>query len=122
MNSEESFFESDVVQQKLTDIKETYTQLLKISSGLAEFSPSERLDHINKTLELIAKQKVFYSRLALASHKISGDENDEEATFVKEKIDTLSAQYSGGLNLMLILQQMEDKLRSWKKEIQDAES
>jgi len=122
MNSEESFFESDVVQQELTDIQETYTQLLKISSGLAEFSPSERLDHINKTLELIAKQKVFYSRLALASHNISGDENDEEATFVKEKIDTLSAQYSGGLNLMLILQQMEDKLRSWKKEIQDAES
>ena len=122
MNSEESFFESDVVQQELTDIQETYTQLIKISSGLAEFSPSERLDHINKTLELIAKQKVFYSRLALASHNISGDENDEEATFVKEKIDTLSAQYSGGLNLMLILQQMEDKLRSWKKEIQDAES
>tara|TARA_X000000368_G_scaffold169176_1_gene133464 strand:- start:49 stop:417 length:369 start_codon:yes stop_codon:yes gene_type:complete len=122
MNSEESFFESDVVQKELTDIQETYTQLLKISSGLAEFSPSERLDHINKTLELIAKQKVFYSRLALASHNISGDENDEEATFVKEKIDTLSAQYSGGLNLMLILQQMEDKLRSWKKEIQDAES
>ena len=122
MNEDESFFESDVVQQELTDIQETYTQLLKISAGLAEFSPRERLEHIEKTLELIAKQKVFYSRLALASHNISGDENDEEASFVKEKIDTLSAQYSGGLNLMLILQQMEDKLRSWKKEIQDAES
>ena len=48
--------------------------------------------------------------------------NDEEASFVKEKIDTLSAQYSGGLNLMLILQQMEDKLRAWRKELKDAES
>ena len=122
MNEDESFFESDVVQQELTDIQETYTQLLKISAGLADFSPRERLEHIEKTLELIAKQKVFYSRLSLASHNISGDENDEEASFVKEKIDTLSAQYSGGLNLMLILQQMEDKLRAWRKELKDAES
>ena len=36
MNSDESFFESDVVQQELTDIQETYTQLLKISAGLAD--------------------------------------------------------------------------------------
>ena len=122
MNEDESFFESDVVQQELTDIQETYTQLLKISAGLADFSPKERLEHNEKTLELIAKQKVFYSRLALASLNISGDENDEEASFVKEKIDTLSAQYSGGLNLMLILQQMEDKLRAWRKELKDAES
>ena len=122
MNEDESFFESDVVQQELTDIQETYTQLLKISAGLADFSPRERLEHIEKTLELIAKQKVFYSRRALASHNITGDDNDEEASFVKEKIDTLSAQYSGGLNLMLILQQMEDKLRAWRKELKDAES
>ena len=54
MNEDESFFESDVVQQELTAIQQTYTQLLKISAGLADFSPRERLEHIEKTLELIA--------------------------------------------------------------------
>ena len=68
--SEESFFKSDVVVEELQDIQKTYTDLLKMSAGLAEFSPKERLDHIEKTLELIAKQKVFYARLALASHGI----------------------------------------------------
>ena len=115
------FFKSDVVQEELEDIQTTYTDLLKMSAGLSTISPEERLDHINKTLELIAKQKVFYSRLALASHGI--DEEDEDASFVKEKIDTLSTQYSGGMNLMFILQSMEDKLLGWKKELtEDAES
>tara|TARA_B100000212_G_scaffold317869_1_gene273851 strand:+ start:1768 stop:2124 length:357 start_codon:yes stop_codon:yes gene_type:complete len=114
------FFKSDVVQEELEDIQSTYTDLLKMSAGLSTFSPAERLDHINKTLELIAKQKVFYSRLALASHGI--DEEDEDAAFVKDKIDTLSTQYSGGMNLMVILQSMEDKLMVWKKELSDAES
>ena len=114
MNSEESFFESDVVQQELTDIQETYTQLLKISSGLAEFSPSERLDHINKTLELIAKQKVFYARLQLAAHSVNDDDTAKE---IKDRIEEMSGNYAPGLNLTVILDTMEEKLRYWRQQI-----
>jgi hypothetical protein len=72
---------------------------------------------------LIAKQKVFYSRLALASHGMDPtDENDNEAKYVKDRIDLLSQEYSGGLNLMMILQTMEDKLQAWRKELRDAKS
>lgn len=118
----ESFFKSDVVIDELNDIQETYTDLLQMSQDLSNFSPSERLDHINKTLELIAKQKVFYSRLALASHGLDPDQDTEEVQYVKERIDMLSNQYSGGMNLLAILDQMETKLRSWKQEIRNAES
>jgi len=118
----ESFFKSDVVVEELEDIQKTYTDLLKMSQNLSEFSPSERLDHINKTLELIAKQKVFYARLALASHGLDPDEDTEEVNYVKDRIDMLSTEYSGGMNLLAILDQMETKLRNWKKEIRDAES
>ena len=31
-------------------------------------------------------------------------------------------EYSGGLNLMMILQTMEDKLQVWRKELRDAKS
>ena len=34
----------------------------------------------------------------------------------------MSKQYSGGMDLMMILQTMEDKLQSWRKEIKDAQS
>jgi len=118
--TDDKFFESDAVRTELEDIQKTYTDLLKMSAGLSDFTPEERLDHIEKTLELIAKQKVFYARLALASHGMSPDDGNEEASFVKERIDTMSKQYSGGMDLMMILQTMEDKLQGWRKEIKNA--
>jgi hypothetical protein len=118
---DDPFFQSDAVRTELEDIQTTYTDLLKMSAGLSEFSPEERLDHIEKTLELIAKQKVFYARLALASHGVSPEDANEEAAFVKDRIDTMSKQYSGGMDLMMILQTMEEKLQGWRKEIRDAQ-
>ena len=117
------FFKSEVVKEEIDEIQECYTQLLKMSAGLSEFAPEQRLEHVEKTLELIAKQKVFYSRLALASHGVNpDDEENEEVKFIKERIDKLSMQYSGGMNLMMILQTMEDKLHTWRKELKDAQS
>tara|TARA_B100001142_G_C14304773_1_gene644336 strand:- start:1059 stop:1427 length:369 start_codon:yes stop_codon:yes gene_type:complete len=121
--TDNEFFKSDVVKDEVEQIQECYTELLKMSSGLKEFNPEQRLEHVEKTLELIAKQKVFYSRLALASHGMDPtDENDKEAKYVKDRIDLLSQEYSGGLNLMMILQTMEDKLQVWRKELKDAKS
>lgn len=121
--TDNEFFKSDVVKDEVEQIQECYTELLKMSSGLKEFNPEQRLEHVEKTLELIAKQKVFYSRLALASHGMDPtDENDSEAKYVKDRIDLLSQEYSGGLNLMMILQTMEDKLQVWRKELKDAKS
>lgn len=120
--TDDKFFESDAVRTELEDIQKTYTDLLKMSAGLSDFTTEERLDHIEKTLELIAKQKVFYARLALASHGMSPDDGNEEASFVKERIDTMSKQYSGGMDLMMILQTMEDKLQGWRREIKNAKS
>ena len=37
--TEENFFDSDVVRQELEDIQTTYTELLKMSNKLQEFSP-----------------------------------------------------------------------------------
>lgn len=110
----ESFFQSEMVTEDLEDIQETYTELLKMSAGLSDFSPQERLDHIEKTLELVAKQKIFYARLALASHEVTGDEAKE----AKARIDFMAEQHSGGLNLLMILDQMETKLQTWRKELQ----
>ena len=69
------------------------------------------LDHVNKTLELIAKQKVFYARLALLSHQ------DEEAREIKLRIDTMTKMYSNGKHINQVLDEMEEKLRQIKKSL-----
>ena len=117
----ENFFDSDVVRNELEQIQECYTELLKMSAGLKEFNPHERLEHIEKTLELVAKQKVFYARLNLMQQHVDleaeGEENDIKA--IKDKIDKCSSVYSGGQNLMAVLDAMEQKLLTWRKGLLD---
>ena len=110
------FFKSEVVQEELEQIQECYTELLKMSAGLKDFSPKERLDHIEKTLELVAKQKVFYARLQLAANELQDDDSAKE---IKSRIEMMSTEYSGGMNLTYVLDQMENKLRSWRKELKE---
>ena len=114
----DDFFQSDVVRNSLEDIQVTYTELLKMSAGFAEYDIKKRVEHIDKTLELIAKQKVFYARLALASHE---DDSDDAVEYIKDRVDTLSFKTTGGMDLMSVLQVMEDKLLGWKKEMSDAQ-
>lgn len=117
MTEANEFFNSDLVREEIQDIQTTYEELLKMSNKLQEFSPQERLDHINKTLELIAKQKVFYARLALASHHVEENQRDGSVAEMKDRIDTMSQMYSGGLDLTMVLDQMESKLKEWKTQI-----
>ena len=114
MTEDFDFFKSEVVQKELESIQECYTELLKMSAGLKEFNPHERLEHIEKTLELVAKQKVFYARLQLAANELQDDDSAKE---IKSRIEMMSTEYSGGMNLTMVLDQMENKLRGWRKEL-----
>ncbi len=116
MTEDFDFFKSEVVQEELEAIQECYTELLKMSAGLKEFNPTERLEHIEKTLELVAKQKVFYARLQLAANELQDDDSAKE---IKKRIEMMSTEYSGGLNLTMVLDQMENKLRTWRKELRE---
>ena len=111
------FMQSEVVQSELEQIQQCYTELLQMSAGLKDFSPKERLDHIEKTLELVAKQKVFYARLQLAANELQDDDSAKE---IKSRIEMMSTEYSGGMNLTMVLDQMENKLRSWRKELKES--
>jgi uncharacterized protein with PhoU and TrkA domain len=102
----EPFYESDVVRDELKEMENLYIQLAKMSMHFNSLEEDEKLDHIEKTLELIAKQKVFYARLALMSHE------DEEAREVKYRIDTMTEMYSNGKHINQVLDEMEEKLLS----------
>jgi hypothetical protein len=118
----DEFFKSEIVQEELNELQSTYTDLLKMSQSFEGFDNGQKIEHINKTLELIAKQKVFYSRLEMMANYVEEEGDDEsEVKSMKNRIDTMSSIYAGGGgqgNLLAILQVMEDKLIGWKKELQ----
>jgi hypothetical protein len=111
----DNFFKSELVQEELIEMQRSYNDLLSMSQNLQSFNPEEKLEHIEKTLELISKQKVFYARLQLMSHQ--AEEN--EAVNMKSRIDTLSMMFSGQ-GLLQILDEMEAKLIKWKNEITES--
>jgi len=112
--TDSDFFHAPVVQEELEAIQDCYTELLKMSAGLKDFNPQERLEHIEKTLELVAKQKVFYARLQLAANEL---QDDDSAKAIKDNIERMQFDYGGGLNLTTILDTMEGKLRHWREEL-----
>jgi hypothetical protein len=105
----DAFYESDVVRDELREMENLYLQLAKMSMHFSSLDGEEKADHIEKTLELIAKQKVFYARLALMSHE------DEEAREVKYRIDTMTEMYSNGKHINQVLDEMEQKLQNLRK-------
>ena len=106
----EPFYESEVVRDEMRSMEDLYVALAQQSMNFAS-GDIDRKDHVNKTLELIAKQKVFYARLALLSHQ------DEEAREIKLRIDTMTKMYSNGKHINQVLDEMEEKLRLIKKEL-----
>ena len=55
----------------------------------------------------------------MSNYVTDGDDGSTEAVKeVKERIDQVSQIYSGGNNLLNILQAMEDKLLCWKKDLE----
>lgn len=116
----EEFFKSEIVQEELNDLQSTYTELLRMSQDFGGFDTDMKIGHINKTLELIAKQKVFYSRIEMMANYFEEDgDKESEVQEMKQRIDTMSNLYTNGDgNLLQILQVMETKLLTWKKNLQ----
>ena len=121
MSTADDFLKSEVIKEELDDLQRTYTELLSMSQDFSSYDKEGQIDHINKTLELIAKQKVFYARLQLMEQHITyeEDEKDSEVMDMKKRIDNVSGMYSGGKNLLEILEAMETKLLQWKSALLD---
>ena len=120
MSSAEDFFKSEVIAEELDELQVCYTDLLKMSQNFQTLDPDGQLEHIEKTLELIAKQKVFYARLNLMQSQLDLEEDsDQEIKEIKDRIDSCSSVYSGGQNLMAGLDAMEQKLQTWRRGLLD---
>mgnify|MGYP001452168998 CR=1 FL=1 len=82
-----TFFQSQNVQDEINNIFKIYQKLSYMQNKLASMNKQERLEHIDKTKELVEKQKIFYTRLALAALE------DQEASDLKTRINAMSQAF-----------------------------
>ena len=105
------FYESEVIKEELENMQQLYKDLYDLSVRFPLMKKEDKKLHIVKTLELIAKQKIFYGRLCLMALE------DEEAAEVKIRIDQMTQIYSGGKQIQEVLEDMENRLPSWRREL-----
>jgi hypothetical protein len=82
-----SFFNSDIVQEQLQSIYDTYMELQKSAEVISQMPKETAKNHILKTKQLIEKQKIFYTRLQLSSWE------DEDAADMKHRIDLITNMF-----------------------------
>ena len=85
--SDSTFFNSENVQNSINDIFKTYQRLSYMQNKLASMDTEQRLEHIENTKGLVEKQKLFYTRLALAAME------DQEASDLKVRINAMSQAF-----------------------------
>jgi len=108
------FYESEQVKEEIKGMETLYTELARLSMQFPSMSDELKREHLEKTMMLIAKQKVFYARLCLMAVE------SEEAKIIKTQLDKMSQVYSQGRTIQDVLGEMEDKLRVFKKQLDEA--
>jgi|TARA_B100000287_G_scaffold234006_1_gene220354 hypothetical protein len=108
------FYESEQVKEEIKGMETLYTELARLSIQFPSMSDELKREHLEKTMMLIAKQKVFYARLCLMAVE------SEEAKIIKTQLDKMSQVYSQGRTIQDVLGEMEDKLRVFKKQLDEA--
>ena len=106
------FFKSEIVQDSLQEIFDTYQGIAAMSSDLPNMDHHGRIQHINDTMQLVEKQKNFYTRLSLAAL------SDDEAMDMKVRMDALTTAF-GYANLTECMEGMQHILQeALKKELE----
>ncbi len=105
------FYESDVVRNEMEEMQNLYQELYEISMRFPKMKKEDKREHIEKTMELIAKQKVFYARISLLALE------DPEAREIKTRLDEMTKIYSQGKDINNVLTDMELKLNQWKQQL-----
>ena len=108
------FYESDQVKEEIKGMETLYTELARLSIQFPTMSDELKREHLEKTMMLIAKQKVFYARLCLMAV------DNEDDNIIKTQLDKMSTVYSQGRTIQDVLGEMEDKLRVFKKQLDEA--
>ena len=105
------FFESEIVQDELNEINKMQEEIYGNMMSFAELDLDEKMEHIEQLTELLDKQKVMYTRLALS--------DDPQAVEMKEKLrqSVTMLGFPEGTDISVLFDSMRQTIESLKQNV-----
>ena len=106
------FFESEIVQDELNEINKMQEEIYGNMMSFAELDLDEKMEHIEQLTELLDKQKVMYTRLALS--------DDPQAIEMKEKLrqSVTMLGFPEGTDITVLFDSMRQTIESLKQNVE----
>ena len=105
------FFESEIVQDELNEINKMQEEVYGNMMSFNDLDLDEKIEHIEHLSELLDKQKVMYTRLALS--------DDPQAVEMKEKLrkSVTMLGFPEGTDISVLFEGMQNTIQSLKDRI-----
>ena len=105
------FFESEIVQDELNEINKMKEEVYGNMMSFNDLDLDEKIEHIEHLSELLDKQKVMYTRLALS--------DDPQAVEMKEKLrqSVTMLGFPEGTDISVLFDSMRQTIESLKQNV-----
>ena len=106
-----NFFDSEIVKKELAEINKLQEQVYSRAFGYPFMSREDKVEHIDKLVTLLEKQKVMYTRLSL-------DDSPEAKKMQQTLQKSISSMgFPPGTDMQILFSCMNETIQTLKQNI-----
>ena len=106
-----NFFDSEIVKKELVEINKLQEQVYSRAFGYPLMSREDKVEHIDKLVTLLEKQKVMYTRLSLSD----SPEAKKMTQTLQKSISSMG--FPPGTDMQILFSSMNETIQTLKQNI-----
>ena len=106
-----NFFDSEIVKKELVEINKLQEQVYSRAFGYPFLSREDKVEHIDKLVTLLEKQKVMYTRLSLSD----SPEAKKMTQTLQKSISSMG--FPPGTDMQILFSSMNETIQTLKQNI-----
>ena len=106
-----NFFDSEIVKKELVEINKLQEQVYSRAFGYPFMSREDKVEHIDKLITLLEKQKVMYTRLSLSD----SPEAKKMTQTLQKSISSMG--FPPGTDMQILFSSMNETIQTLKQNI-----
>ena len=106
-----NFFDSEIIKKELAEINKLQEQVYSRAFGYPLMSREDKVEHIDKLVTLLEKQKVMYTRLSLSD----SPEAKKMTQTLQKSISSMG--FPPGTDMQILFSSMNETIQTLKQNI-----